>query len=81
MEIEKQKKVMDRLEKENQELKERLHSFATHNCSDCNCEFCCEAVFATFKDTALALALVSTLVVEELIVKGPRAELACASLE
>ena len=34
------------------------------------------AVLAIFNDTALALALVSILVVDESIVKGPRGELA-----
>jgi hypothetical protein len=39
-------------------------------------QFCDDPVLATFKDTALALALVSTLVVDDVTVKGPRGELA-----
>jgi len=39
-------------------------------------QLCAAAVFATFKDTALALALVSTFSVDDVIVKGPRGELA-----
>ena len=46
-----------------------------------NFQFCDAAVFAIFKDTALALALVSTFVVDEVTVNGPSAELACESLE
>jgi hypothetical protein len=38
-------------------------------------------VFSIFRATALALALVSTLVVDELTVKGPNEELAAVSLE
>ena len=39
-------------------------------------QLCAAAVFATFKDTALALALVSTFSVDDEIVKGPSEELA-----
>jgi hypothetical protein len=38
-------------------------------------------VFSIFKDTALALARVSTFDVLEVIVNGPKGELACALLE
>lgn len=36
----KQKIGMESLEKEVQELKDRLQAFTSHNRSDCNCEFC-----------------------------------------
>jgi hypothetical protein len=45
-----------------------------------NFQSCDVPVLAIFKETARALARVSTLVVLELIVKGPRGELACELL-
>jgi len=44
-------------------------------------QFCDAPVLAIFNDTALALALVSTLVVDDVMVNGPRGELACELLE
>jgi hypothetical protein len=44
-------------------------------------QFCDDPVFAIFNDTALALARVSTLVVDDVTVNGPSGELAWLLLE